>query len=308
MSIRCTDYPQESMDTMFAGGRNEYLHKGFSSGSFSCTFYNLELLRKGRYTLFVNGNAIEVQSGDLYILPPYVVQEKVVQEEGSATSYLGIQIPELKRYMNGFNIQNNAYICRPTERSIQYMEELIDSLEQHRVFEAYKEKPYQFCFTKGTYYSNHTPHEAELRQNGLFSLFFSQLLHDHGVQSSYNSAQLSKDDYVKKAMQFIKTNYKEDISVDIVAQNIGLHRSYLYTLFQQYAGVSVCDYILQTRITAACDFLRQGNIPIKAVAVSVGYNPITFARAFKKQMGITATEYQRKYLSQENLTELATIP
>ena len=44
---------------------------------------------------------------------------------------------------------------------------------------------------------------------------------------------------------------------------------------------------------AACDFLRHDNIPIKVVALSVGYSPITFARTFKKYMGITASEYQK---------------
>ena len=72
-------------------------------------------------------------------------------------------------------------------------------------------------------------------------MFISQLLHDHGEQAKYDTAQTSKHEYVKKAMKFIKTNFKDDISVDSVAQNIGLHRSYLYSLFQEYAGISVCD-------------------------------------------------------------------
>ena len=293
MNIRRSEYPQESIDTIFAGGRNDYLHLGFSSGSFSCAFYNIEFVRRGKYLLHTNDSVIEVNSGDLYIIPPYVVQKKVIMEEGSATSYLGIQIPELKRYMNCLTMNGNVFVCQPSDDSIRYLENLVDSLEQHRVFEAYAEDKLKSCFKQGSLWSTRVPLEAELRQNGLFSLLMSQLLHDHGDQGKYNIAQLSKDEYVKKAMQFIKTNYKDDITVDSVAQNIGLHRSYLYTLFQQYAGVSVCDYIVQVRIAAACDFLRQGNIPIKAVAASVGYNPITFARAFKKQMGITATEYQK---------------
>ena len=296
MNTHRTAHPHESIESVFAGGRNEYLHKGFSSGSFSCAFYNIEFVRQGRYLLYVNDNVIEVQSGELYILPPYVVQKKVVLDEASATSYLAIQIPELKRYMNDLDMKENVYVCRPSEECSKYMEELIDSLEQYRVFESHEGEPARYCFTQGIHWSNRTPHEAELRQSGLFSLLFSRLLHDHGEQSKYNVDQMNKDDYVRKAIQFIRTNYKDDISVDIVAQNIGLHRSYLYTLFQQYAGTSVCDYIIQVRIAVACDLLRQGDIPIKAVAVSVGYSPITFARTFKKQMGITATEYKKMYL------------
>lgn len=300
MNIIGTEYPQQNIDTIFAGGRNLYLHEGFSTGGYSCTFYDFELVTRGRFLLYVNDSVIEVQSGDLYIVPPHIVRNKVILEEGSSTSYLAVQIPELKRYMINLTSSEMLYVCRLSDVSRKYLEDIIDSLEQYRTFEVHKGENEKCGYRKGKLWFNRIPNEAELRQNGLFSLFISQLLHDHGEQGKYDAAQLSKDEYVKKAMKFIKTNYKDDISVDSVAQNIGLHRSYLYSLFQQYAGISVCDYIIQVRIEAACDFLRQGNIPIKVVALSVGYSPITFARTFKKQMGITATEYQKMYAKNDD--------
>ena len=295
MVIKHTDYPLDTIDTTYGGGRNEYLHEGFSTNRYACTHYNIELVRRGRFLLYADNNVIEVKSGDLYIIPPYTIQGKLVLEEGTASSYLVVQTLELKRYIKHMHVVDNVYVCRPTEESIRYMEELIESLENYRVFESHKGKPEHSCYLQGIHWFNRAPHEAELRQNGVYSLFLSQLLHDHAKPNKDNTAQLNKDDYVKNAMQFIKEHFKEDISVDIVAQNIGLHRSYLYTLFQQYVGISICDYIIKVRIEVACDFLKHGNIPIKAIAMSVGYNPITFSRTFKKQMGITATEYQKSY-------------
>lgn len=301
MTIIGSEHHHEEIDTIFAGGRNTYLHKDFIVNSYSCTFYDFELVTRGKFQLYVNNNVIEVQSGDLYIVPPHVVRKKVILEEGSTTSYLAVQLPELKRYMLNLISNDILYVCQPSDKCIKLLEDTIDTLERYRTFEAYQDGRQKGRYRKGKMWSDHIPNEAGLRQSGMFYLFIAQLLHDHGKQSKNDIAQLSKDEYVKKAIQFIKANYKDDISVDSVAQNIGLHRSYLYSLFQQYAGISVCDYIIQVRIEAACDFLRQGNIPIKVVALSVGYSPITFARTFKKQMGITATEYQKKYAkSQED--------
>ena len=285
--------PHQNIDTTFASGRNLYLHEGFSTAVYSCTFYDFELVTRGKFLLYVDGGVIEVQSGDLYIVPPHTARRKVALEEGSSTSYLAVQIPKLKRYMVNLSPKEALFVCRPSEKTIKYLEDAIDSAEQYRTYEEHKGGISISNYSKGNAYSSRVPNEAELRQIGLFSLFISQLLHDHGEQAKYDTAQTSKHEYVKKAMRFIKANFKDDISVDSVAQNIGLHRSYLYSLFQEYAGISVCDYIIQVRIEAACDFLRHDNIPIKVVALSVGYSPITFARSFKKYMGITASEYQK---------------
>lgn len=303
MNIIRTEHHQEDIDTIFAGGRNTYLHKDFIVDSYSCTFYDFELVTRGKFQLHVNNNVIEVQSGDLYIVPPHVVRKKVILEEGSSTSYLAVQLPELKRYMINLISSDILYVCRPSDKCIKYLEDTIDTLERYRTFEAYQDGSEKGRYRKGKMWSDRIPNEAGLRQSGMFYLFISQLLHDHGKQSKNDVSQLNKDEYVMKAIKFIKANFKDNISVDSVAQNIGLHRSYLYSLFQQYAGISVCDYIIQVRIEAACELLRQGNIPIKVVALSVGYSPITFARTFKKQMGITATEYQKKYAKNQEDTD-----
>lgn len=308
MNVITPECSHQDIDSIFAGGRNNYLHEGFSTGDYSCTFYDFELVTSGKFLVYVNNEVIEVQRGDLYIVPPRIIRNKVILEEGSSTSYLAVQLPELGRYMNNLNFSSSVFVCRPSNTSIRYLENVIDSLEQYRFFEARSERKQRYAYKQGKLWSNRIPNEAELRQNGLFSLFISQLLHDHGEMRKSEPAQLSKDEYVRKAMHFIKGNYKDDISVDTVAQNIGLHRSYLYTLFQQYAGVSVCDYIIQVRIEAACDLLRQRNIPIKVVALSVGYSPITFTRAFKKCMGITATEYQKIHAKTEEDETASSMP
>lgn len=298
----------QTLDVTFAGGQNKYLHKGFSTDSFTCAFYDFEFVTRGRFLLHMNNQIIEIKKGDLYIVPPHILRKKVVLEEGTATKYMAVQLPEIKSYIAYLPIDNNIIICHLTEQSIQYMTDLIDSAEQYCEFEAYSPDDHRRSYTQGVNWANQTPHEAELRQSGLLFLFLSQLLHDHGGPDLCNASQMSKDEYVRKAMKFIKANYKDDISVDSVAKAIGLHRSYLYTLFQQYAGISVCDYIIQARIDAACDFLKQGSIPIKSVALSVGYSPITFARTFKKQMGITATEYQKLHAKPEDTTATSPDP
>ena len=295
MNIINSEHRHEDIDTIFAGGRNTYLYEGFVTDSYSCTFYDFELVTRGSFQLYVNNKVIELKCGDLYIVPPHIIRKKVILEEGTSTSYLAVHLPELKRYMVNLIPSDILYVCQPSAKCVKYLEDTIETLEQYRSFDSYDDVLKTSRYKKGKMWSDRIPNESWLRQSGMFYLFFSQLLHDHGKHSNYETSQLSKDEYVKKAINFIKANYRDDITVENVAQNIGIHRSYLYTLFQQYTGISVCDYIMQVRIEAACDFLRQGNIPIKVVALSVGYSPIAFARTFKKQMGITATEYQKMY-------------
>lgn len=126
--------------------------------------------------------------------------------------------------------------------------------------------------------------------------FFSELAYvkSRDLRDEQSDTQ---DDYVSRAISFMNMHYAEkDLRVDSIAKNIGLNRSYLYSIFKAKTGFSPQEYLSELRIKAACELLKLPRATVSSVANSVGYEPLVFTRTFKKIMGIPPNEYMKKAL------------
>ncbi len=128
----------------------------------------------------------------------------------------------------------------------------------------------------------------------LLCAFFAQLL--EGMDSKYN--RLSQTDrenlYVHKAVEFIRNNYADGITVNDVARYVALHRSYLFALFQKVLHMSPQEYLTLFRLTRAKEELTLTDAPVSAIALNCGYqDPQVFTKAFKNKFGITPLKYRK---------------
>ena len=103
--------------------------------------------------------------------------------------------------------------------------------------------------------------------------------------------------YVRAAKSYIESNYSYEISVDEIADYIGISRSHLFRAFRMHVGVSPKEYLTNYRINTACALLRETNLSITAISKSVGFeNNLYFSKAFKKSKGMSPSEYAKKYV------------
>ena len=58
--------------------------------------------------------------------------------------------------------------------------------------------------------------------------------------------------------------------------------------------MSMQDYLISYRMKKACDFLSLPQATISNVAYSVGYDPLTFSKIFKRTIGVSPTEYRKQ--------------
>jgi len=107
--------------------------------------------------------------------------------------------------------------------------------------------------------------------------------------------------YVKKAVSFIQSNYCNPIKVTDVADYVCINRSYLYTLFQNYLGMSPQQFLTTYRITKAAELLAVTDLPVESIALSCGYNdPLVFTKAFKQMKGMSPSSYRKEMQKGEN--------
>lgn len=85
------------------------------------------------------------------------------------------------------------------------------------------------------------------------------------------------------AIKYIQFNYSHDISVDDIAKAVGVSRSHLYRVFMSNVGQSPIDYLTDYRISEACYLLKNSNLSIAEIAVSVGFFDQFYFSAYSKR-------------------------
>ena len=137
---------------------------------------------------------------------------------------------------------------------------------------------------------------ADLQSNLHFSArlydFLSLLLHNA------KPAQRCENEYYTAAKRYIKAHYAAEITVDGVAEQIGISRKYLFAIFKNVLGISPKEYIVGYRMKQAKEFLANPELPIGSIAYSVGYkDPLTFSKMFKQREGVSPTEYRETVIA-----------
>lgn len=98
---------------------------------------------------------------------------------------------------------------------------------------------------------------------------------------------------VERAVEYIKEHYMENITLNEVAEKVGISSGYLSTLFHQNLQCGFIDYLNGVRIERACCYLEQNYFKTYEIAYRVGFRDEKyFSKVFKKLKGMTPKEYR----------------
>jgi AraC-like DNA-binding protein len=98
---------------------------------------------------------------------------------------------------------------------------------------------------------------------------------------------------MEKAIEHMKNNYNQDISLSDLAMRTFFSKNYFSKLFKEVTGLNVSDYIQKIRVDEACGLLMNTNMKVVDIAFQVGFNDIKFFyEVFKRITGKTPGEYR----------------
>lgn len=101
---------------------------------------------------------------------------------------------------------------------------------------------------------------------------------------------------ISNVRTYIDQNYTSKLSLEVVAKQFNVNKSYLLRLFKENTGVTVNNYILQKRILMAKNELRFSNKTLDVIAEECGLDDANyFIRVFKKIEGLTPGEYRKRW-------------
>ena len=133
--------------------------------------------------------------------------------------------------------------------------------------------------------SDETDPGADFRRTSCVYRILGALMRDCSAADSNSRIQ--------KAIGFMEANYPFYISVDALAEEMGLERSYFSTLFKAKTGISPHAYLSSLRIKKAVSLMGEDNLSTAEIAEAVGLDPQNFARLFKRITGKSPRDYKR---------------
>ncbi|NMB25855.1 MAG: AraC family transcriptional regulator [Firmicutes bacterium] len=99
---------------------------------------------------------------------------------------------------------------------------------------------------------------------------------------------------VQRAVDHIKEHFREELTLEDVAQAVHFSPYYLSRLFREELGLTFVNYLTIVRMDEAKRLLLETDWTISRIAALVGYqDPSYFTKVFKKMEGQTPTQFRR---------------
>jgi signal transduction histidine kinase/ligand-binding sensor domain-containing protein/DNA-binding response OmpR family regulator len=147
------------------------------------------------------------------------------------------------------------------------------------------------------------PFDADVLKTRVKNLFEQRKrLKDHFIKNGIiqeEFKQVTKYDkvFIQKIIKIINDHLSNsELSVEFLANEIAMSRVTLHKKLNSLIGESPSDLIKRIRLNKASKYLQNNQGNISEIAIEVGFNnPAYFAECFKKQFGISPSQYQHKF-------------
>ncbi|HBN85991.1 MAG TPA: AraC family transcriptional regulator [Clostridiales bacterium] len=116
----------------------------------------------------------------------------------------------------------------------------------------------------------------------------------------YRSTNLNK---LNKLLIYIEENYEHPLTTEDLAQTFNTSCSNLQHSFKKSTGRTLRDYINSVRIYNANQLIKNSDMSITEIALSVGFQDGNyFSRLYKKHKGISPSSYRKKVQASSHKT------
>ena len=126
-----------------------------------------------------------------------------------------------------------------------------------------------------------------------------------GVAMAYYLADTTSDSptlsqRLTSVVDYIHHHYTEQVKSETLASIACVSETHLKRIFNRLFGIPPIEYLVLTRIYAACDLLETTDRTISDIAQEVGfYDHSHFIRHFRRLRGCTPNQYRQQYKAQE---------
>ncbi|UQZ86794.1 putative response regulatory protein [Paenibacillus konkukensis] len=136
------------------------------------------------------------------------------------------------------------------------------------------------------------PPKSAKNRDELFKHLESELIHWCGQLAQWRGG--NQKSVFEEAKSYIDDHIAEEISLEAVAERVGLAPTYFSYFFKKMTNETFVQYRMRKRIEMAKRLLELPHYKIVDVGMEIGYqNYPHFSKIFKKMTGISPTEYRQ---------------
>lgn len=230
----------------------------------------LHIVTEGEGTFKCSGIEHKLKEGDMFLLKKDEAVEYYPSFSKPWTYYwLGMSGKQIINYLNRCQIIDNYVIVNKDTSDIKKIIQTVCELSK----------------TIGSQNAS----DILIMQN-LYQLVYK--LQELFPKTFSTEIEIINED-IQHAVDFINTNYNNNIMVVDVANHVNITRSHLFKLFKKNLNCSPKDYLTYIRMYHASQLLINTNLMICEIALKVGYkDPLLFSKIFTKHFEISASKYR----------------
>ncbi|WP_168121017.1 helix-turn-helix domain-containing protein [Paenibacillus sp. HB172176] len=106
----------------------------------------------------------------------------------------------------------------------------------------------------------------------------------------------SKEKHVQAIISYVESNFREDITLEAIQNELHLNKYYLAKTFKEVTGMTIFQFLMHRRIYQAKLELIGEERSITEICYDVGFkHPSHFSRSFKEHTAITPEQYRKKH-------------
>ncbi len=117
-----------------------------------------------------------------------------------------------------------------------------------------------------------------------------------GLDQYHFAVKKTENSYIQKAVSCMMKSYMRDLSLEEVAEEVGISSFYLSRLFKQEEDITFIELLTYLRMKKAVEMIKEGEKSVREISQSVGYVNMTyFYKVFKKTTGFTVGDMRRYF-------------
>lgn len=148
----------------------------------------------------------------------------------------------------------------------------------------------------------HRRYEAPLGGEQLIKTYLEQLLISllRSMENNDNASRLpqwavEEQPLVASLKEYLTARCEDTVRVDDVCRAFGYSKSFLSRLFREHTGETIAAFAVARKMERAKELLRQDDLNVAQISSQLSFeSPQYFARAFKRQFGMTPTEFKNR--------------
>lgn len=113
----------------------------------------------------------------------------------------------------------------------------------------------------------------------------------------------SNNPIIEQVVNYIVEHYTEKITLETLSNLVHINKCYLANLFKKITGLSPIQYLIQYRVSCACQLLNT-DMTVTEICYACGFSELTnFLIRFKQHTGSTPMQYRKALPYMENNKE-----